>query len=336
MKEMWKDIPGYEGKYQVSNTGEVKSLNYNGSGKTKLLKQSTIKYGYKRVGLCKNNKQKYYLVHRLVAITFIPNPNDLLVVNHKDENPSNNNVNNLEWCTQKYNVNYGTAIKRSSENRKGEKNPLYGKKGGDSPNAKPILMYDKEGEFIRRFNSIVDVNEYFGKYVSGNVSSCLTGKRPTAYGFIFIYVDDDQDILRKKLNEAKKEKNEHLKKPILMYTQDGKFIRRFDSIADANEYLGKDRRCTNIKMCLKGKYKSAYGYIFRYANDTENTIKNKINKKPIKMYTEKGDFIKRFDSIADANEYLGKDRNCVGINHCLSGRQKTAYGYVFVYAKENN
>lgn len=98
MEEIWKDIEGYEGKYQVSNTGEVKSLNYRGSGKTKLLRQTADKDGYKCVIFCKNGKVKGYKVHRLVAIAFIPNPNSLPIINHKDEDKTNNCVDNLEWC----------------------------------------------------------------------------------------------------------------------------------------------------------------------------------------------------------------------------------------------
>lgn len=209
MDEVWKDIEGYEGLYQVSNTGEVKSLNYQGSGEIKLLKQYTDKRGYKRIELSKNGKGKTYLVHRLVALVFIPNPDDSPMVNHKDENPSNNNVNNLEWCTHEYNMNYGTRNERISKSLKGEKHPLYGKhhseeskkkmsesskgknKGKDNPASKSILMYDREGNFIKRFECTRDTNEYFGKKNAyKNVSMCLTGKQKTAYGYVFKYADE--------------------------------------------------------------------------------------------------------------------------------------------------
>lgn len=184
MEEIWKDIINYEGLYQVSNLGNVRSLNYLRTGEIKLLKQGTNNKGYKCVHLFKNRKGKNYSVHRLVAMAFIPNPDDLPIVNHKDEDKINNNVNNLEWCTNEYNINYGTAMKRSSENHKGK----Y--KGKDSPVSKPILMYDREGNFIRRFDCISDTNEYFGKKNAyKNVSSCLRGERPTAYNHIFKYED---------------------------------------------------------------------------------------------------------------------------------------------------
>lgn len=119
-KQIWKDIPGYEGLYQVSNTGRVRSLNYNRTGKSKVRKQNTDKRGYKRVNLCKDGKNKIYSIHRLVALAFIPNPNNYPIINHKDENPSNNAVWNLEWCTQEYNINYGNCRKKMSEARKGK------------------------------------------------------------------------------------------------------------------------------------------------------------------------------------------------------------------------
>lgn len=191
MEEIWKDIPEYEGLYQVSDLGRVRSLNYNQTGEIKLLKQSTNKKGYKQISLYKNGKEKKYRVHRLVAIAFLPNPNNYKEVNHKDECKSNNNMNNLEWCTREYNINYGTVRKRISESKKGEKNPFYGKKGKYHPTSKPILMYDKEGNFIRRFESMSATNEYFGKKNAyKNVSDCLTGKQKTAYGYIFRYAEE--------------------------------------------------------------------------------------------------------------------------------------------------
>ena len=112
MKEIWKNIMGFNG-YQVSNFGRVRSF------KTyKILKQATNNKGYKSLGLCKKGKMSTFLVHRLVAEAFIPNPDKLPCINHKDENPSNNCVSNLEWCDQKYNTNYGTCINRIIETKR--------------------------------------------------------------------------------------------------------------------------------------------------------------------------------------------------------------------------
>ena len=114
--EIWKDVAGYDGFYQVSNKGNVRSVARKDSiGRKRgglILKPAYDRGGYLTVGLCKNGKSKTKNVHRLVAETFIPNTKGFLEVNHKDENKSNNRVENLEWCTREYNVNYGTRTEK--------------------------------------------------------------------------------------------------------------------------------------------------------------------------------------------------------------------------------
>ena len=127
MKETWKPIKNYEGLYEVSNKGQVRSLNYKRTGEIKILKLRVDKYGYLQVHLSKNGKHYAKSIHRLVAQTFIPNPNNYSQVNHKDEKRDNNNVENLEWCNCKYNNNYGNRNKKISESISGEKHFMYGK-----------------------------------------------------------------------------------------------------------------------------------------------------------------------------------------------------------------
>ena len=153
-KELCKDIKDYEGHYQVSNLSRVKSIKF---GKERILKPVTDRHGYLLVGLWKNNKQKTYKVHRLVAEAFIPNPNNLPQVNHKDENPLNNNVNNLEWCNSKYNCNFGTRIERISKRR-----------------SKTVLQYDLEGNFIREWKSSAECGR--NGFNQGHVAACCQGK----------------------------------------------------------------------------------------------------------------------------------------------------------------
>lgn len=108
---MWKDIKGFNGKYQISDLGQVRNSKGN------ILKGYTNNRGYQMVHLRAKDKNKLYSIHRLTAEAFIPNPDNLPQINHKDENKLNNNINNLEWCDSKYNVNYGTGNKRRSKTK---------------------------------------------------------------------------------------------------------------------------------------------------------------------------------------------------------------------------
>lgn len=169
--EVWKDIEGYEGLYKISDKGRVKSIGY---GKERILKPANNGRGYLLVGLCKNNEKKHFLVHRIVAQAFIPNPQNLPQVNHQDENPSNNSVENLEWCTAKYNNNYGTRIQRINE------------KNTNGKCSKPVIQYTKTGEFIKEWKSTMDVKRNLN-YDQGHISACCNGKRKSANGFIWKY-----------------------------------------------------------------------------------------------------------------------------------------------------
>ena len=169
--EIWRDIKGYDGEYQVSNLGRVKSLKY---GKEKIMKFGTNKDNYLRVILCKNNKVKTFRVHLLVAMAFLPNPDNLPQLNHKDENPSNNNVENLEWCTISYNINYGTRNKRVS---KILTNGILSMK---------VDQFSKKGEFIKTWPSIMQVERELG-IDNSSISKCCKGKNKSAGKFIFKY-----------------------------------------------------------------------------------------------------------------------------------------------------
>ena len=119
--ENWLPIPNYEDLYEIDTFGNVRSLRRN-----IILKPNIDRKGYYKVGLTKDKKQKYYFIHRLVAFTFLPNPNNYPVINHKDGNPKNNYVENLEWCTQRHNIQhaYDTGLKKGvSAEHKGSNNP---------------------------------------------------------------------------------------------------------------------------------------------------------------------------------------------------------------------
>ena len=172
-KEIWKDIKDYEGFYQVSNLGNVRSVPRNGTVKYyKILKPNNVK-GYYQVTLQKKGKKKIYKVHRLVAKTFIKNTYNKREVNHIDGNKLNNAVTNLEWVTAKENSNHRVNVlnKKTTDNRK-------------------VGMFDKNSNLIQTFNSIVAAGQYFGKS-RVNIDNALKHKnnQQTAYGYIWKYLD---------------------------------------------------------------------------------------------------------------------------------------------------
>ena len=173
MEEIWKDVEGYEGLYQVSNMGRVRSLRRN-----IILRQRITRKGYKMVKLSTNNIRKGYYIHRLVATAFIPNPDNLPQVNHKDENKLNNCVGNLEWCDCKYNQNYGTGTRRRQ---------LANTNGKCS---KPVLQYSLDGTFIKEWKSTMDVERNLG-FDNSHISACCRNIRKTAYGYIWKYKNEE-------------------------------------------------------------------------------------------------------------------------------------------------
>ena len=182
--ELWKDVKDYEGLYQVSTLGRVRSLDKYVNAKIrnvdKVLKRGRIlkpvynKDGYLKVNLYKNGKETNFFVHRLVAKTFIPNPDNLPLVNHKDEVKDNNYPYNLEWCTDEYNKNYGTAIERIKKTLTNRKDM-----------SKKVYQYDMQGNLIKEWSSTAEAGR--NGFSSSCISSCCLGKRKFHKGFIWSY-----------------------------------------------------------------------------------------------------------------------------------------------------
>ena len=207
MEEQWKDIIGYEGLYQISNYGRVKSLNYHRSGKEQILKPHLWgKKKYFIIGLYKDGKCHQITIHRLVAQSFLDNPKNLPCVNHKDENPQNNFIwvnengsvdldkSNLEWCDIAYNNNYGTRIERISKaninNQKNSKeiNQYF---FDDSNPLKKLRTWVSEKDLIKTWTSARQIQRELG-YNQQVISQCCLGKRKTAYGFIWRFKNDEE------------------------------------------------------------------------------------------------------------------------------------------------
>ena len=170
--EHWKSITGYEGLYEVSDIGRVKSLWH---GKEKILKPGKNNCGYLLVSLYKDGHVKKLTVHRLVAEAFIPNQNNLETINHKDEDKTNNTVSNLEWMSLKDNINYGTHNKRASETQINDKNK-----------SKSVQMFDRQGNLLAAFPSTHEANRKTGIH-HGSISKCCNGKLKSVGGYIWRY-----------------------------------------------------------------------------------------------------------------------------------------------------
>lgn len=190
MQEIWRDIKGFEGIYQISNIGNIRSLTrkvktFNGfrTSKGQILKPQKTNTGYYSIDLRLNQKHNYFSVHRLVAETFIPNPNNLPIINHKDSNPLNNNVNNLEWCNQSYNVKYSYI--------NGNAKPTSGcfKKGNIPHNLTKVSQYDKEGNFIKTYSSVRLAAKSINRAPT-SIFNCLGGRTKYSAGYIWRYADN--------------------------------------------------------------------------------------------------------------------------------------------------
>ena len=182
MIELWKDVKGYEGKYQISNLGNVKSLRYKGSYISKNLVPKTNNDGRLWVELWKSGKGKPMLIHRLVGEAFIPNPDNLPQINHKDENPKNNVVWNLEWCTGEYNIQY-------SARRQLERYTCFGqqpKPRNGKNNKYPINQYDMSGNLVKTWPNARTILLQTGMS-DWSISECCRGNRKKAYGFKWRY-----------------------------------------------------------------------------------------------------------------------------------------------------
>lgn len=175
-EEIWKDIEGWEGYYQVSNLGRVRSVDREIINRDKINKlkgkilNATVncRSGYESVMLCKECKKKRLPLHRLVAIAFVPNPNNYKEVNHKDEDKTNNSSSNLEWCDRKYNNNYGTMRERMA-----------------SKLSKKVYQYTLNGELVNIFPSSHECDR--NGYSRANVHRCCIGIYKQHKGFKWSY-----------------------------------------------------------------------------------------------------------------------------------------------------
>jgi len=236
----WKPVVGYEEYYIVSSEGEVFSLRTN-----KIMREFNSPQGYKRVELNVGGMAIKKSVHRLVAEAFIPNPNNYPVINHKDENPQNNNVDNLEWCTYKYNTNYGTCIERRVANTD------Y-KYGFENARSEKVYQFDLEGNLVDVFGSMHEAERATG-FDSGSISKVCTGALKQYRGYVWSKT--------KEFNYQERRNTKFKKGFIEMYDMQGTLVKTYKSPLEL-EQDGYSQVSVN-RVC-RGERKSYKGFVFKH------------------------------------------------------------------------
>jgi hypothetical protein len=242
--EIWKDIKGYEGYYQISNLGRVKSLDryVNAAYGKRFVKGSIRKshvcvgLGYETLILSKERVNKEVYIHRLVAEAFVPNPHHYKLVNHKDENKTNNNFENLEWCTETYNMAYSNVFEKARKK-----------------NCIPVRQYSLEGEFIKEYESSYDAGAAIG-VMPYCISYCCMGKIGSVKGFLWNYADGRPKIKHTRV----------LKRKVVQKDMNGKILNTYNSIKEAGEMTNSN--ISLIGRCCRGYRISTNGYKWEYCN----------------------------------------------------------------------
>ncbi len=235
--EIWKPVVGYEGLYEVSNLGNVRSIRWRGGHKTHNIFQRVNGNGYYDLVLIRNKTTKYVTVHRLVARAFLPNPEGKKCIDHIDGNRLNNRVENLRWCTYKENANNPISRKRQAAAQHKEMKKKW-EKGCCDRIKRPVLQYTLEGEFVARWNSAADAARAHlmeGKRlysIEGKITQCCRGETRRTIGYLWIYEGNEATL---PMLIEKNERPNSIR--VRMKFQDG-HIEEFDSINKAAHVSG--------------------------------------------------------------------------------------------------
>ncbi len=262
-EEIWKDIIGYEGLYQISNLGRVKSLPKKLKCRNGFFRIKTEKIipnrinnkGYFTITLWNNYKCKTFLTHRLIAIHFIPNIENKPCIDHIDTDRLNNSIDNLRWCTHKENMNNPISLINNSTSKKAcsSRTNKTKKERGRKTAPKDVCRYDLHGKYIDTFYSATDAENKIGISQS-DISACCLKKKPSAGGYLWAFSGDIPNEYRPYQSKCKK---------VIQYDLHGSLIKEWDSFKEATEITG----VKNIYKCCVGLRAKAGGYKWKYKGE---------------------------------------------------------------------
>lgn len=239
----WKEIENTDGLYLISDTGKVFSVRSE-----RIIKNQQQSNGYWRVELNFNGVPKRYFIHRLVASAFVPNPNNYPIVNHKDENPSNNNAENLEWCTQEYNCNYGNRNKKIQDNRKPTPS------GADNSQSIHVYQFDLKGNLIAEYGSCGEAERITG-YPRHCISRAVCGHFLTYKGYYW----SCENKFEMRESNASNQRFRH--GAILKCDMDGNILKRYERSKDL---INDGYRQISVNRCCRGERKSYKGFTWKH------------------------------------------------------------------------
>ena len=276
MKEIWKDIPGTDGQYQISNLGNARSTFYHTckwkrNYRIKLLKQKPNPYGYLHVSILLNKKRVSKFIHRMVAMLFVPNPKNKPEVNHLDGNKKNNAASNLKWVTSSENVKHAFA---TGLNRSWAK----GIKGTEHPASKNVAQYDLEGNVVGLWGSVYDAGLYWNLNPK-SIAHCASGFSKSYGGYMWKYCKFEdfsfENIAPYENNTGKwqtannphiKAAQEAVKRPVLQYDLKGNFVKKWESIISVARHFCCSAWLIRYR-CTGHKNREAFGYFWYYEDE---------------------------------------------------------------------
>lgn len=352
--EIWKSVVGYEGLYEISSLGRVKRLArvaVDALGRKRPYKDKILvnrigkQTGYPCVNLSKNGKVATLNIHKLIADAFIPNPDNLPCINHIDENRANSVLSNLERCTYKYNMMYGSApqkrrasLKRFYETHDVKpKGILYGK-------SLVVCQFSLNGELIAKFiGGASEVEDKLG-FSRATIGECCRHKTHSSHGYVWRY-EGDTFSFNRNYNKGKDFSNckpKSHQKYVILLDDSGNELRRYKSVSEAGRENGFDRHMLSRTPAIGGIVtvnglrfiveKKENEYIPKGHKGPRPDLKGKCAK-PVCQYTKDGEFVQEFPSATDAADYFGK-KLCSDITNCCKKKLKTAYGFIWRYKGE--